>query len=398
MSSPGLKNLVYLDHAASTPTDPMVVEAMLPYFNNSYGNPSAVHPMGCRARDAIDQARLQVAHLINGQPEEIIFTSGGTEADNLAILGIAARAPTGSHIISSQIEHHAVLEACHHLEKQGVQLTYLPVDSFGMISTKAVHDAIRPNTILVSIMAANNVIGTLQPIAEIGKICRTKGIFFHTDAVQMVGHLPIDVERDFIDLLSLSAHKFNGPKGIGALFARCDVSLSPIIFGGGQEEGLRSGTENVPGIVGLGLASEIAAIEMVSESARIRGLSQKLSDGILARIPGASINGHSEKRLPNNLNVSIPGIEGEYLTRELAKQGICISTGSACSSSTHEAPYVLLAIGLERDLANCSIRLSLGKMNDDESIEKALNVLSEVCAKIRERSQDWQSGRGTLWR
>jgi cysteine desulfurase len=389
MPSPSLNNVIYLDHAASTPTDPRVVEVMLPYFNDSYGNPSAVHPMGCRTSDAVEEARRQVARLINCQADEIILTSGGTEADNLAILGMAAKAAKGTHFITSEIEHHAVLETCHHLEKLGFQVSYLPVDPFGVVSPDAVRDALKPETVLVSIMAANNVIGTLQPIAEIGAICRDQGVFFHTDAVQLAGHLPIDVERDNIDLLSLSAHKFNGPKGVGALFARREVPLSPIVFGGGQEEGLRSGTENVPGIVGLGLAAEIAAAEMASESARVRSLNRQLVNGILAQIPGASLNGHPENRLPNNVNVSIPGVEGEYLTRELGKRGICVSTGSACSSGTNEAPYVLLAIGLERDLANCSIRLSLGKMNDSESVEQTVTILSEVCARIRERSQTW---------
>lgn len=359
---------------------------MLPYFGTRYGNPSAVHPMGSQASDAIEKARCQVAKMLNCQPEEIIFTSGGTEADNLAILGIASNAPKRGHIITSEIEHHAVLEACHHLETKGIQVTYLPVDTFGIVSPETVRDSIKSDTVLVSIMAANNVVGTIEPIKEIGAICREKDVFFHTDAVQMAGHMPIDIERDNIDLLSLSAHKFNGPKGVGVLFARPGVSLAPIIFGGGQEEGLRSGTENVPGIVGLGMASEIAVNEMASESVRISNLSQKLITGILNQIPDASLNGHPENRLPNNINLCIQGVEGEYLTRELGKQGICVSTGSACSSGTHEAPYVLLALGLERDLANCSIRLSLGKINDDESITQTIKILTEVCTRIRSQS------------
>ncbi|MEN8614013.1 cysteine desulfurase family protein [Dehalogenimonas sp. THU2] len=379
--------MIYLDNAASTPTDSRVVEAMLPYFNTIYGNPSAIHPMGCHSSDALENARRQVAALINCHPEDIIFTSGGTEADNLALLGLTAASVTkGNHIITSQIEHHAILETCHHLEKKGIQITYLPVDRHGMVAPEAVRDAIRPDTVLVSVMAANNVIGTIQPITEIGAVCREKGVFFHTDAVQLVGHLPVDVEKSQIDLLSLSAHKFNGPKGVGALFARREVPLSPIIFGGGQEEALRSGTENVPGIVGLGMAAEIAGSEITSESARIHDLSLKLINGILNGIPGVRLNGHPENRLPNNINVSIPGIEGEYLTRELGKRGVCVSTGSACSSGTHEAPYVLLATGLERDLANCSIRLSLGKMSDEDSVRQTINILSDVCSRIRAQS------------
>ncbi|WP_059280039.1 cysteine desulfurase family protein [Dehalococcoides mccartyi] len=383
-----MENIIYLDNAASTPVDPRVVEAMLPYFSQYYGNPSAIHPMGRLADEALETAREQVARLINCQSEEIIFTSGGTESDNLAITGVAS-ACRGNHIITSEIEHHAVLEACHALVKKGFEITYLPVDRSGQVSAQDLQAAITPQTALVSIMAANNVIGTLQPIAEIGAICRKRGVFFHTDAVQMAGHLSVDVKRDNIDLLSLSGHKFNGPKGVGILFARSEVPLSPLILGGGQEAGLRSGTENVPGIAGLGVASEIAMAEMESEAKRLCKLRDDLINRILADIPGTCLNGHPGKRLPNNVNISFEGIEGEYFTKELSKQGICVSTGSACSSESHEAPYVLLAIGRERELANCSIRLSLGKMTTAEDVNKTVAAICSVAAKIRKQTRVW---------
>ncbi|KTB49101.1 Cysteine sulfinate desulfinase/cysteine desulfurase or related enzyme [Dehalogenimonas alkenigignens] len=361
---------------------------MLPYFYYDYGNPSSIHPLGRRAREAVERAREQVAQLINCQPNEVIFTSGGTEADNLAILGVAgANVSKGRHVITSQIEHHAVLEACRNLERNGFEVTYLEVDPFGIVAPENVRDAIRPDTILVSIMTANNVIGTIEPVAEIGAICQKLGVLFHTDAVQAVGHLPIDVERSDIDLMSLSAHKFYGPKGVGALYARGSVALSPIIFGGGQEEGLRSGTENVPAIVGMGAAAEIARYESAGEEFCLRKMSRDLIAGIMTSVPGSRLNGHPDKRLPGNVNVSIEGMEGEYLSGELAKRGICVSTGSACSSATHEAPYVLLATGLDRDLANCSIRLSLGKHTTDEDIKRAVQTLSEIVQKVRAESE-----------
>ncbi len=390
MSHQGLNNIIYMDNAAGTPADPRVVESMLPFFSSNFGNPSAIHPMGQRASDAIEEARQRVADLIGCQVDEIIFTSGGTEADNLAIFGVTAgNVSKGSHIITSEIEHHAVLEICHYLERKGYQITYLRVDSFGMVSPESVKAALRPDTVLVSIMAANNVIGTLQPVSEIGAICQDAGVFFHTDAVQLVGHLPMDVEESGIDLLSISAHKFNGPKGIGALYTRRAVALAPIIFGGGQEGGLRSGTENVPGIVGMGMAAKIARSEMTAESLRIEKMSRNLIEGILGCIPGTRLNGHLERRLPGIVNVSIAGAEGEYLADQLAKRGICVSTGSACSSATLEAPYVLLAIGLERDLANCSIRLSPGRYTDDGEVKRTLETIREIVDHIREQASGW---------
>lgn len=376
--------MIYLDCAATTPTDARVIEAMLPYFGGIYGNPSASHPMGREAREAVETARDQVAELIGAESDEIIFTSGGTEADNLAILGVAtAYSNKGKHIITTEIEHHSVLEACHVLEKRGYYITYLPVDSYGTVSPDYLRQAITDETILISVMAANNVVGTLQPVNEIGAIAREHGILFHTDAVQLVGHLPLDVKLDNIDLLSMSAHKFWGPKGIGALYVRRSVSLLPITYGGGQEEGLRSGTENVPGIVGLGKAAEIAKLEMIDEAAHITTLRHYLTKGILERVPESILNGHPQKRLPNNANISIRGVEGEYLTKELGVRGICVSTGAACSSATHEPPYVLLAMGIDRNLANCSIRLSLGKWNSDADIESVLHVLPDVAHRIR---------------
>jgi cysteine desulfurase len=379
--------MIYLDNAATTPTDKRVVRAMLPYFTDAYGNPSAVHPMGREAREAIVKARTQVTRLINAENDEIIFTSSGTEANNLAIMGVAkAYGNKGKHIITSQIEHPAILEVCHELSNRGFEITYLPVDRCGMVSAEAVRQAITGQTILISVMAANNVVGTLQPIREIGAIAHECGILFHTDAVQIVGHLPIDVKRDNVDLLSLSAHKFGGPKGVGALFAGLNVSLLPIIYGGGQEEGLRSGTENVPGIVGLGKAAELAQSKMKDEAEHLRHLRDVLIRGLLQAIPQSKLNGHTSLRLPNNVNIGIAGVEGEYLTKELGKRDLCVSTGSACSSAISEAPYVLLAIGVERDLANCSIRLSLGKENTEAEINEAIDIIIHVTRRIRKSS------------
>lgn len=377
--------MIYLDHAAATQTDERVVEAMLPYFRNIYGNPSAIHPQGCEVREAVELARDRVAEFINAASSEtIIFTSGGTEANNLALFGVASSySQKGKHIITTKIEHHAVLEVCHILEKRGYRITYLPVDNYGTVSPDVVRQAITDETILISIMAANNVVGTLQPIREIGAIAREFDVLFHTDAVQMVGHLPIDVKRDNIDLLSISAHKFYGPKGTGALYANQTIPLVPMIYGGGQEDGLRSGTENVPGIVGFGRAADIAKAEMADEAKHVTLLRQNLSAGITDCIPGSILNGHPRQRLPNNVNISIKGVEGEYLTKELGKQGICVSTGSACSSAIKEAPYVLLAMGVERNLANCSIRLSLGKWTDEAEIRSVLKALSDTVQYIR---------------
>lgn len=377
--------MIYLDHAAATQTDESVVEAMLPYFLSIYGNPSAIHPQGCEAREAVELAREKVAEFINAASSEtIIFTSGGTEANNLALFGVASSySQKGKHIITTTIEHHAVLEVCHILEKRGYRITYLPVDNYGTVSPDVVRQAITDETILISIMAANNVVGTLQPIREIGAIAREFDVLFHTDAIQMIGHLPIDVKRDNIDLLSISAHKFYGPKGIGALYANQTIPLLPMIYGGGQEDGLRSGTENVPGIVGFGKAAEIAKAEMADEAEHVTSLRQILSEGIIDCIPECIVNGHTRKRLPNNVNISIKGVEGEYLTKELGKQGVCVSTGSACSSAIKEAPYVLLAMGVERNLANCSIRLSLGKWTDEAEIRSVLKVLSSTVQRIR---------------
>ena len=344
--------------------------------------------MGCEAREAIDKARTQVTRLINATNDEIIFTSSGTEANNLAIMGVAnAYGNKGKHIITSQIEHPAILEVCHELSNRGFKITYLPVDSCGIVSAEAVRQAITDQTILISVMAANNVVGTLQPIREIGTIAHECGILFHTDAVQIVGHLPIDVKRDNVDLLSLSAHKLGGPKGVGALYAGLNVSLLPIIYGGGQEEGLRSGTENVPGIVGLGKAAELAQNEVKDEAEHLRHLRNAIIKGLLQAIPESKLYGHTSLRLPNNVNICIAGVEGEYLTKELGKRGLCVSTGSACSSAINEAPYVLLAMGVERNLANCSIRLSLGRDNTEAEVNEAVDIIIAVTRRIRNSSQ-----------
>ncbi|XUX00723.1 MAG: cysteine desulfurase family protein [Dehalogenimonas sp.] len=380
-------SLIYFDNAASTPIDSRVLESMMPYFCIDYGNPSSIHPMGIRAHNAIENARESLAALLGCQSDEIVFTSGGTEADNLAIIGVAnAYADRGHHIITSEIEHHAILETCHHLEKLGWRITYLTVDNKGQVSPQALERAITSDTVLVTIMTANNVVGTLQPISEIGSVCHKHGVVFHTDAVQMIGHLPLDVKKNQLDLLSVSGHKFSGPKGVGALYVSKEISLCPMIFGGGQEEGFRSGTENVPGIVGLGKAAEIARAEMIGDSKRIKDLATKLTNGIISKIPHTTLNGHEVHRLPTNINISFEGVEGEYLCKELAKRGLCVSTGSACSSNTHEAPYVLLSMGVERELANCSIRMSLGKANSESEVESSLEILREVVANIRSYS------------
>lgn len=390
------KKIIYLDYAATTPLSPEVFKAMLPYLKEDFGNPSSVHILGQRAQIAIDKAREKIAKFLNCQAEEIIFTGSATEANNLAIKGLLENLRLkikNCHIITSQIEHHAVLEPCKELEKNGVKVTYLPVNKEGLVSVSDVKKAIRPNTVLISIMYANNEIGTIQPIAEIGRRLKSKiqnqksKIYFHTDAVQAVNYLNCDVQKLGVDLLTISGHKIYGPKGIGALFIRKGTPVQPLIFGGGQESGFRSGTENVAGIVGLGEAiNQIQNLKSKSQNSKIKRLRDKLIEGILKTIPGSQLNGSRKNRLPNNLNISFEGVEGEAMVIALDEEGICASTGSACSSRSLEPSHVLLALGLSPEQAHSSLRLTLGRYTTKEEIDKVLKVLPKIVARLRKIS------------
>ena len=380
-------NRIYMDNAATTAVAPEVLEAMLPYFTEIYGNPSSIHGTGRDARRVVDAARRQVANAIGAQPQEIYFTAGGSESDNWAIKGAAfARQAKGNHIITSAIEHHAVLHTCQWLEKRGFEVTYLPVDEFGRVSVQDVENAITDKTILISIMAANNEIGTLQPIAEIGKIAKEKKILFHTDAVQAVGAIPIDVNELNVDMLSMSAHKFHGPKGIGALYIRKGVRVDGFLHGGAQERGQRAGTENLPGIVGMGKAIELATANLAENAARETRLRDRLIDGILSTIPDTRLNGHRTQRLPNNVNISFRYVEGEALLLRLDLAGIAGSSGSACTSGSLDPSHVLLAIGLPHEIAHGSLRLSLGTETTDEEVDYVLEKLPEILSILRAMS------------
>jgi cysteine desulfurase len=378
---------IYLDYAATTPARPEVVKAMLPYFTELFGNPSTIYSCGQEAKGAVASARAQVAGLVEASEDEIVFTSGGTEADNFALCGtVFASGARGSHIITSSIEHHAVLETCKFLEKRGIDVTYLPVDKCGMVDPDDVRKAVTPETVLVSVMHANNEIGTIEPIKEIGDIAREAGVYFHTDAVQTAGHIPLDVNELGVDLMSMSAHKLYGPKGIGALYIRRGTKIAPFIHGGGQESKRRSGTENVPGIVGFGMAAELARREAAEESARLTVLRDNLISGLMQRIDHIHLNGHPVQRLPNNVNLSIEYVEGESMLLNLDMEGICASTGSACSSGSLEASHVLLAIGLPHEMAHGSLRFTLGKWTTEQNITRVLEVLPGIVQKLREMS------------
>lgn len=378
---------IYLDYAATTPTHPDVVKAMLPYFTEKFGNPSAIYACAQETKAAIEDARSKVARLLGARDEEIVFTSGGTEANNFAIKGTAyANKRKGNHIITNVIEHHAVLETCHFLEKMGYRLTILPVNSYGMVSPDDVRNAITPKTIIITIMMANNEIGTIQPIAEISKVAREAGVYLHTDAVQTACHLPINVDELGVDMLSMSAHKFYGPKGVGALYIRKGTRLVPFMHGGGQERNRRASTENVPGIVGMGKAVELAMDEMDAEAKRITRLRDKLIKGLFDKIDPLRLNGHPQKRLPNNANISIAFVEGEAICLNLDVEGICASTGSACSSGSLEPSHVMLALKLPPEEMRSSIRFSLGKWTTDEEIEYVLDVLPRIVNKLRAMS------------
>jgi len=376
---------LYFDHSATTPMRPEVIQAMMPYFAEHAGNPSSIHVFGQRAKRALDEARRTVADLLGAKPAEIYFTSGATESNNIAIQGAAkSYAMFGRHLITSAFEHHAVLHTFQALEKQGFQVTYLPVDEQGLVRPEEVEKALRPDTILVSIMLANNEVGTVQPIREIAGILRRRGILFHTDAVQAVGKIPVNVRELGVDMLSLTAHKFYGPKGVGALYVREGVEIAPLFFGGHQEGALRPGTQNVPGIVGLAAALRLACQEMEEESARLRRLRDLLEQSIIERIPDVHINGHPDKRLAHISNVSFAGLDGEALLLALDMQGIAVSTGSACTAGSTEPSHVLRAMGVDPLLARGSIRFSLGRDNTEEDIRFLIEVLVPAVSRLRQ--------------
>jgi len=378
---------IYLDYAATTPADPAVVQAMIPYFHDAFGNPSAIYSYGQEAKSAIEKARSTIASLIGARDEEIVFTSGGTEADNYTLKGVAfANQKKGNHIITSAIEHHAVLESCKFLSKIGFKITYVPVDKYGLVDPDQVKKAITDKTILISVMHANNEVGTIQPIAEISRIAREAGVYLHTDAVQTAGHIPTDVNELGVDLLSISAHKLYGPKGVGALYIRKGTKLMTFMHGGGQERGRRASTENVPGIVGFGQAAELAKQTLKTEMGRVTTLRDILITGILNKIDRIHLNGHPVKRLPNNVNISVEFVEGESMCLNMDMAGICASTGSACSSASLEASHVLLAMGLDPVQAHGSLRFTLGKWTTEEEINKVLEVLPRIITKLRAMS------------
>ncbi len=382
---------IYFDNSATRPVRKEVLKEMLTYLEHEYGNPSSVYKIARNAKAAMEAAREKVANALGATPPEIFFTSGGTESDNWAIKGVAeSKKNEGNHIITSAIEHHAVLHTCQYLEKQGFEVTYLPVDSKGLVSVDDLKNAIKPTTILISIMYANNEIGTIQPIREIGAIARENKILFHTDAVQAVGTLEIDVIKDNIDMLSLSAHKLYGPKGIGALYVRKGIKLTPLIHGGAQERSKRAGTENVASIVGLGRAMELAVEELNEDRKNALYLREKVIDGILNNIPDTWLNGDRENRLPGNVNISFDGIEGESILLLLDMKGICASSGSACTSGALDPSHVLLAIGLPHEKAHGSLRISIGRYNTEEEVDFLLKELPPIITRLREMSPLYQ--------
>ena len=383
----------YLDYAATTPTDPEVLAAMMPYFTEVFGNPSSVYSFAVKSRKAIDTARGQVAKALNAGSDEIFFTGSGTEADNWALKGTMERLRSkGDHLITTKIEHHAILHTAEYLEKvEGFRVTYLPVDPDGRVHMEDLEAAMTDKTVLVSVMFANNEVGTIQPIGEIGSLCRQRGVLFHTDAVQAAAQLDIDVKALNIDMLSLSAHKMYGPKGVGAFYLRKGLRLENFVHGGGQEKGRRASTENLAGIVGLGAAIERLKARLPEEKARLCALRDRLIDGVLSRIPDAKLNGaRGDRRLPNNTNFSFIGIEGETLLLDLDSKGISASTGSACSSGSLEPSHVLLAMGLSHEMAHGSLRMTLGRGTTEEQIDYVLDVLPEIVARRRSMSPLWE--------
>jgi cysteine desulfurase len=382
------KRFVYMDHAATTFIKPDVAESMIPFLKEHFGNPSSLYSIGVEGKEAIETAREQLAKALGAKPEEIYFTSGGTESDNWAIKGTAfSRRKKGKHIITTSIEHHAVLYPCEYLETQGFDVTYLPVDKYGLVDPAEVEAALREDTILISVMYANNEIGTIEPIQEIGKVAKEHDVLFHTDAVQVIGAVSLDMKQKHknVDMLSLSSHKFYGPKGTGAFYLREGIQIDNFMHGGGQERRKRAGTENVAGIVGMGKAIELATANIEEHNEKIRKMRNRLLSGVL-KISSCRFNGHPEKRLPGNLNFSFEYIEGESLLLMLDQMGICSSTGSACSSGSLETSHVLRAIGLPPEVAQGSLRLTLGDANSEEDIDYVLDVLPETVGKLRNMS------------
>ncbi len=390
-----MNKMIYMDHSATTPVKKEVLEEMLPYFSEFYGNPSSVYALSNHSRLAIDKARERVAKAIGAKKTEVFFTGGGSEADNWALKGVAYKnKDKGNHIITTKIEHHAILHTCEYLEQQGFQVTYLDVDEYGMISLEELEKAITEKTILISIMFANNEIGTIQPVKEIGELAKKQGVLFHTDAVQAVGSLPIDVKEMNIDLLSMSAHKLYGPKGVGALYIRQGTKIDPLIAGGAQEKNKRAGTENTPGIVGLGKAIELAYEHLEENTTYLISLRERLIKGIKERIPYVRLNGHPEKRLPGNANFCFQFIEGEALLLSLDMVGIAGSSGSACTSGSLDPSHVLLAIGLPHEIAHGSLRLSLGTGNTEEEVDFAVEKLVGIVDRLRMMSPLYEKVQG----
>ena len=381
-----MQRSVYLDHAATTPVRPEVLAAMLPYFTKNFGNPSSVHAFGRESRIAIDKARGSIAQSINADAREIVFTSGGTEADNMAVQGVAmAKIAKGRHIVTSAVEHHAVLDSCDYLAKQGWDVTFLPVDEFGRISLADLEAAIRPDTVLISLIHGNNEVGTMQPVAEVGELARRKGIVFHVDAVQTVGTIPVDVKALKVDLLSFSAHKFYGPKGIGALYIRKGTPIKPLVHGGGQERKYRPGTENHAAIIGMARALEFALEHMDENVARITRLRDNLISGLL-EIPEVKLNGHPTQRLPGNVNIGVRYVEGESLVLSLDMKGVAASSGSACTSGALDPSHVLLAMGMSHEIAHGSLRLTLGIDNTADDIDYVLSIMPAIVDRLRRMS------------
>ncbi|WP_407354950.1 cysteine desulfurase NifS [Methanolobus sp. WCC5] len=377
---------IYMDHSATTPTDPQVVDAMLPYFTEMFGNSSSLHSFGREAAEALSTARQQVAECIGALPEEIIFTSGGTESDNMALRGIVPYDSGKKHIITSVIEHPAVLNTCAFLESMGHEVTYVPVNTDGVVDIDKLEVSIRDNTVLISIMHANNEVGTIQPIREIAGIAKKNGVYFHTDAVQSVGKIPVNVDELGVDMLSISSHKIHGPKGAGALYVRKGTVIRPIVFGGNHEKGMRSGTENIPGIVGFGRAMTLAKQRLDEDSARMQQMRDSLISRVFDSISHVRLNGHPTQRLPNNVNLSFKYAEGESMLMLLDIKGIAVSTGSACSSKSLKASHVLSSLNIEDDYLHGSLRISLGRENTMEEIDYLVEVLQETILKLRAMS------------
>lgn len=378
---------IYFDNAATTPVRKEVLDEILPYFSDMYGNASSVYEIARASKKAVEKAREQVAFALNAEPSEIFFTAGGSESDNWTLRGVAeAMRDKGRHVITSAIEHHAILHTCEYLETQGYEVTYLPVDEYGKVSVDAVKRAARPDTILISIMFANNEIGTIQPIAEIGEFARERGIYFHTDAVQAVGHVKIDVKAMKIDLLSLSGHKLGAPKGIGALYIKKGVKIKPLIYGGAQEKSRRAGTENVPGIVGLGKAIEMAVGEIDTLKPKLEKMRDRIIKEITSKVDHVKLNGHPTDRLPGNVNLSFEFIEGESMLLFLDMKGICASSGSACTSGSLDPSHVLLAIGLPHEKAHGSLRLTLSHINTDKEVDLIIKELPPIVQRLRDMS------------